>query len=54
MRPQTINQRKALARAEKRVEQCQARYARTRSHAALVRLRDAVAAALRLSPGGRV
>lgn len=40
------NDFRRLNRAERRVERCQARYSRTRSHAALVALKKAVLAAL--------
>lgn len=38
-----------LNRAERRVERCQCRYSRTRSHAALLALRNAVTAAIKVS-----
>lgn len=48
-RPLHANDFRRLNRAERRVERCQARYSRTRSHAALVALRNAVKAALKVN-----
>lgn len=47
MSRQTIKQRRALARAERKREEAERRYRKTRSHAALIRLKDAVTEALR-------
>jgi hypothetical protein len=43
---QTLAQRRALSRAERKASAEQARYARSRSQLALVRMRDAVTKAL--------
>jgi hypothetical protein len=45
----TPNDFRRLNRAERRVERCQCRYSRTRSHAALVALKKAVTAALKVN-----
>lgn len=45
-RPLRNSDFRRLNRAERRVERCQARYSRTRSHAALLALKKAVLAAL--------
>jgi len=50
MNRQTLKQRRLLARAERKREEAERRYHKTRSHAALIRLKDCVTAALALTP----